>query len=88
MPDMKCLICKKELPLATESSPRTFAGGNYYGACAAHFPAKHLFPEEWEVKYREFEKLAQAAARKRPASPAQMAMTQTVLEKQGGSVQP
>ncbi len=82
---MKCLLCRKELPLATEDSPRTFAAGNSYGACAAHFPSKHRFPAEWEAKFSEFDKLAQAAAKGRSASPAQNAATRAILEKHGGA---
>ncbi len=83
---MKCLICQKEMPLATEDSPRTFAAGNYYGACAGHFPSKHRFPTEWDAKFQEFQQLAEVAAKRRPASPAQKAMMQAILEKHGASV--
>ena len=85
---MKCLICRKEMPVATEDSPRLFVKGRYFGACAQHFPPKHRCLEEWAAKFAEFRQLAEATARKRPASPAQTAMTQAILEKQGGSVQP
>lgn len=84
---MKCLVCRKEMPMPTENSPRTFAGGNYYGACAGHFPSKHRLPEDWDAKFREFEKLAQAAAKRRPASPTQMATARAILDKHGASVE-
>ncbi len=83
---MKCLICRKEMPLATESSPRTFAAGNYYGACAEHFPARHRLPEEWDAKFLEFRQLAEAAAKRRPASPAQKAASRAIIKKHGPSV--
>lgn len=85
---MNCLICQKELPLPTEDAPRLFAGGRYFGACAGHFPSKRRFPAEWQAKFLEFASLANAEAARRPASPAQRAMAQAIIEKQGESVQP
>ena len=89
---MKCLLCQKELPLPTEDAPRLFAGGRYFGACAAHFPSKYRFPVQWQAKFLEFEALAHAEAARRPSSAGQVALAQAIiessLEKQGESRQP